>query len=107
MRAGTLRHRVRIQEPTETTPRQWRTVVTVWAKVEPLDMARLQTWLLVTQLEAKASHLVTLRYVGPLHPEARLVLWDERVMEIVQVIDVAERHRETHIAAMQQRVRVA
>lgn len=77
MRAGTLRHRVRIERPIlaqdpntgEVVP-DWELVATVWASVEPLS-AREFIAAQATQSEITAR--VVMRYRNGITPDMRLV----------------------------------
>lgn len=96
MRAGRLRHRVRIQQGTPgrdgfgTEVLTWSDVATVWAEVRSVSggeqtQANMQTF-------ATASHQVTMRYRLGLSPKMR-VLWGSRVLEILNAREPDNRMR--------------
>ena len=88
MRAGQLRHRVTLQEPTTTQDEfgapvvTWADVATVWARVETtsgdesIDMGRAS---------ASLTHTITIRQRPGVLPTWR-VLWNARVLEIASVV---------------------
>ena len=95
MRAGELRTRVVIQEPVRvgsgTGGRvDWKTVAPAWADIRPLrstdraDDGHFQTVRLAR---------VSIRYRPGIKSKMRVVI-GARVLEIVSVIDVDERHRQ-------------
>lgn len=96
MRAGELRHRVTIQEASETVTsagersKTWNDVATVWAAIEPLTGR--ERWQ-AQQVMATATHRVRMRYRGDVDVENRLV-YGSRVLDILQVINPDERGRE-------------
>ena len=105
MRAGRLRHRVAIQDATETrdahggVSRAWSTSATVWASVEPLQGREL--WL-AQQVQAQATVRVRMRYRSGLDSTMRLQLLDgdgnaEKTYNIEAVMDLGERGRELEI----------
>lgn len=95
MRAGDLRTRVEIQQPVRvgsgTGGRvEWQTYAAAWADVKPVrstdrtDDGHFQTVRLAR---------VTIRYREGVKSKMRVVI-GSRVLEIVSVIDVDERHRQ-------------
>lgn len=95
MRAGQLRTRVEIQQPVRigsgTGGRtEWVTFAPAWAAVKPIrstdrtDDGHFQTVRLAR---------VTIRYREGVKSKMRVVI-GSRVLEIVSVIDVDERHRQ-------------
>jgi SPP1 family predicted phage head-tail adaptor len=99
MQAGKLRHRVTIQQATETRNtlgeaiKTWSTVATVYASVEPI---RGREFFAAEQVQSEISHRVRMRYRSGLAPRMRL-LYGSRMLQIEAVIDVEERHRETQL----------
>lgn len=99
MRAARLRHRVTIQQPVTAANAYgerittWSTVATVWGAVEPL---RGREFFDAEQVQAEISHRVVLRYRAGLNSTMRL-LHLGRVLHIVTIIDVDERHRELQL----------
>lgn len=77
MRAGSLRHRVAIQEPVETRDdhggitRTWNTIATVWASVEPLSGTELYE---AQQVQSRVTVRVRMRPYAGLTTKHRL-LW--------------------------------
>ena len=105
MRAGRLRHQVRIQTPTkDTSPGAgditWSDYATVWAAVEPL---RGNEFFTAQQVNAEVTGRVVIRYLSGITPEVR-VLFGTRTFEILSVIDVDERHEELQLM-VKERVR--
>jgi SPP1 family predicted phage head-tail adaptor len=104
MRAGELRHRVIIEEPTEGTPNAygervptWREWDTRWARVEPVsgrEVAYAKTH------AATVSHKITLRYVEGLLPTFR-VRYGVLVFTIDAAIDVEMRRKELNLFCTQ------
>ena len=78
MRAGRLRHRVILQEQTETVSavtgavsRSWTNTATVWGGVEPLSMReRMQGG----QLDAVNTHRVPIRWRPGVHSQMRVLV---------------------------------
>ena len=105
MQAGTLRHRLTIQEPVLNTDADggqhtdWQAVRTVWGRVEPLRMAES---IIAEQVTARASHRITLRYQATLLPSVRLVMEDTgRVFEVVSIRNIEERNRQIEVLALE------
>jgi SPP1 family predicted phage head-tail adaptor len=96
MKAGVLRHKVSIQNPSESTDTQggaeftWTTVATAWAAVEPLS-SREQYW--QSQLQTLGTHKVTLRYTALVTSRSR-ILFGARVFEITNITNTEERNEE-------------
>ena len=84
IRAGNLRHRIQLQEPTETRDahgqavKTWTTKATVWASVEPLRGAEaiIQHQYAATQIEE-----VTIRHRSDVTTDWR-ILHNDRILEI-------------------------
>jgi SPP1 family predicted phage head-tail adaptor len=99
MRAGRLRHRVTIQEYTESqntygeVTKSWVDFATVWAAMEP---ARGREFWESQQINAETTSTVVLRYLAGVKPEMR-VLYDGRVFQILSVINPDERNRELQL----------
>lgn len=97
MRAGTLRHRVRIEEQVGVrtahggTTQDYTGVATVWGEVVPLSGREIEFGKAV---DARVSHRITLRYaaVRSLTPRHRLVARD-RTFNILSVLNTDERDR--------------
>lgn len=97
MRAGTLRHRVEIQSPTNTTEADgtfsssWTTETTRWASVDPVSGDELSR---SNQKVGELTHQVTMRHVDTL-PSSYRLLWGSRVFNIVTSRNLNERDRTT------------
>lgn len=104
MRLGDLRHSLRLERPAEGAPDSygqppegWEPVGEVFAKVEPLSMRELE---LARQQDARATHRLTIRF----HPEVTTrtrFLYGDRVLNVVSVLDVEERHDVVQVLAQE------
>lgn len=96
MRAGRLRHRVRIENPVDTADSQgsatriWNLLRVVWAALEPLT-AREQ--LQAAQVQHGITHNVLLRHVDGITPKSRLI-FGTRTFHIVGISNTDERKKE-------------
>lgn len=100
MRAGTLRHRVTIQQRSTTTDAlgqpttTWSDVATVWADVSPLSGREL---LAAQAARAQINGIVTIRYQrqfsDPVAMAARRILYGSRILNITASRDVDEMHQ--------------
>jgi SPP1 family predicted phage head-tail adaptor len=103
MNPGKLRHRITIQQPSETKDEykrpttDWVDFATVWAAVEPL---RGREYLLAQNTNTELSVRVRIRYLRGVTPGMR-VKYGERFFDIQSVIDVDERHREMHLMCVE------
>lgn len=95
MQAGQLRHRVAIQEPTETIVRgepsvTWNTVATRWASLEAL--AGRELWN-ARQVQPDITHRVEMRHESGLaiNSKWRLLFAGDRVLEILSIRRPLER----------------
>lgn len=99
MKAGTLRHRVVIQEKDPTQDEYgeevptWSDVDTVWAAVEPLAG---REFLETQRVGAEVTTRIRIRYRDGIVPKMRVV-WGDHVYDIKAVIHVEERQREIHL----------
>ncbi len=102
MRSGALRHRVAIQRATETldafgqTSRAWATLATVWASIEPTGGSETVKG---RAIRADQTHEVRMRHTDCTTGD-RLTL-GARVLNIVAVVNVAERDRELRLAVQE------
>lgn len=93
MRAGKLRHKVTIQQPTLATnsigeaTKTWSTYAQAWANVQPLTGRELFA---SQQVNAEQTVRITIRALSGVVPTMR-VLFDGRYYEILSVIDREER----------------
>ncbi len=90
MRAGKLRHRITIQQRSESARDDygaptyaWSTLATRWASIEPL---RGQERFIADQTQSGVTHRVRLRYLSGVKPEMRFD-YDGRTFEIAQVLN--------------------
>lgn len=101
MRAGALRHRVELQQPTETRDshggvrQTWATVQTVYASVEPIGG---KEYFAAQQVQSDTTHRVRLRWNPDFTPTTKWrVRYDGRDFDIEAVIEMFERQREWHL----------
>jgi len=89
MKAGSLKHRVTIQTPTDSqssatgaVSRTWATLATVWTRIEPVGSKEGSSRALASQPEA--THKVTMRYQQDktITTHCR-VIYGTRVLDIV------------------------
>lgn len=97
MRAGRLRHRIVLEQPTTTRSAATGEPVDTWtifasrhAEVRPLNG---RAYFAARQHAADVTHEVELRYLAGVDRTMR-VSYDGRVLEIESVIDLGERRRE-------------
>jgi len=93
MRAGLLRHRITIEQVTETQSgfggivKTWATFAKKWASIMPL---RSKEKFEAQQMFAQASHKVRLRYVSGVVPKMRIT-FGSRTFDIQDVLNLNER----------------
>lgn len=78
----------------------WTTVGTFSASIRPLNGREA---IVAKQVKAEATHMITMRYLGPsitINPLNRIV-YGSRVFGVVQVINVEERDRWYEIVAQE------
>lgn len=97
MKIGQLRHRVTIQQKTETADAYggagsiaWSDYITVWAAVAPLSG---REFLEGRNLENEINYRIRIRYRSGLDPSMR-VSWDSRIFDIEAVLNRFEENRE-------------
>lgn len=94
MRAGSLRHRITLQQPSygEEWDEQtdWVDVVSLWASIEPL---RGREYIALRSVGADETGTLKIRYRAGVHQEMR-VIWDGRTYDIKEIIDPEERHKD-------------
>lgn len=104
MKTGPMRHRVKIQQATETqtasgkVSRAWTDCGTVWAAVEPLTGREAVQ---AQQINPLLSHTVRIRYWDGLTTKYRFV-FSGRTLNIGGIIDPDERHREMRCLCTEQ-----
>jgi len=96
LRAGTLRHQVTIQQPTDAlagtyndVSRTWSSITDgsdIWASIEPIQGREL--WHAM-QAKSAITHRVTIRYIADVTSKMR-VIFGTRTFEIVSVINPME-----------------
>lgn len=96
MLIGELRRRVSLRSVTVTNvngqPSETEALrALVWAKVDPATPASIEQ-LFGAQIQAVASHLITIRYRGDVALTDRIV-WGSRVFHVRGKVDTGERHR--------------
>lgn len=104
MQSGKLRHRITIQQPTNTAGSMgqvtttWSDLATVWASVEPLSGS--ERWR-AQQVQPGVSHKVTLRYLAGVTPAMR-VQHGTRYLNIDSVLNTEERNVELVLNCVEQ-----
>ena len=104
MRAGGLRHRVALQQPSVETDamggesQTFVTYATVWASIEPL---RGTERLAVQQAQSDQTHKIRMRYRKSLTTQHR-ILFDSRAFNINAVANTFERDRELLVDCTEQ-----
>jgi SPP1 family predicted phage head-tail adaptor len=99
MRAGSLRHRVTIQQATVTRDaiggevKTWEAVADRWASVEPLTGREFFS---AQQEGAQLSARIRLRYLAGIVPTMRVV-HGSAVYDVKAVVNVEGRSRELHL----------
>jgi SPP1 family predicted phage head-tail adaptor len=99
MKAGSLRHRVTLQQLTISQGTSgdlveaWGDVATLWAAVEPLSGR--EYWQ-AQQVAAETSIRVRIRYRDGLDTTMR-VIYGTKTLEILSIVDPEERHRELQL----------
>lgn len=107
MHAGTLRHRITLQELVlnAATTRDahggmvetWVDVCTVWASVEPMRAVEIMR---ANQVDARITHRLTIRYQGGITSAMRAV-FGTRVFLFLSVINPDERRIMLEMLAME------
>ena len=99
MDAGTFRHRVEVQEHTETRGASgeivqgWDTVATRWCSIDPMSGRELTY---AQQVHAESRVRIRMRYYAGLTPKHRLK-WGNRFFDILDVRNYDERNEFTEI----------
>jgi len=103
MRAGRLRHRITIQQPTTSTNAQggkiktWVDVATVWAGIEPISASESDQ---NHQLEPEVSVRIVMRYRSGITSDMR-IKFGSRYYKIIGIINPDERNKELQITAIE------
>lgn len=105
MRAGRLRHRVVIQQPTAgaandygETADTWSTFATVWSEIVPQSAREYQQ---AQTLRGDMTHLIKIRWYNGVTIQMRVV-YKSRNLNIVSVINVGERDREMQLICVEE-----
>ncbi len=97
MEAGALRHKVIIQQPTETTNSlgeitpSWTTFATVWAEILPLSGKEYWS---SKQVNSEVTGKIRIRYKSGITPKMR-VKYGTRIFNIEAVMNYLERNIES------------
>jgi SPP1 family predicted phage head-tail adaptor len=103
MKAGALRHRIRIERPVPTRNefgeeiRTWVLVAERWASIDPLSGREL--WA-ARQVQAETSHRIRTRHVDGVTTEMRIA-HDGRHFDIQSALNKGERGIELEILAVE------
>lgn len=103
MRAGTLRHRVTIEQQSVSRGTDgeeivsWVELATVWAAVEPLSG---REFFAANQIQSELSHRIRMRHRGDVTPKMR-VHWDGRLFDVETVIADRTHARELHLMCVE------
>jgi SPP1 family predicted phage head-tail adaptor len=101
MEAGSLRHRITIQQRTDTQDSYgepipaWTTFATVWAAVEP-QSGQEATIAMSQQQEARLRVRVRVRYRTGISTLMRIA-WQGRLFQIEGMAEVKSNRREIHL----------
>ena len=99
MRAGKLRHKITIQDYTESqngygaVTKTWSDYATLWASIEPI---RGREFWESQQINAEVTAKITIRYLADINPKMR-VKYGNRIFEIISVINPEERNVELQL----------
>ena len=99
MRAGDLKHRIKIQQKSVTRGDMggevvtWADVVTVWAAIEPISG---REYFSSQQTQAEVSTRIRIRHYAGITTSMRIA-WGARYFDILSVIELQERGREIHL----------
>jgi SPP1 family predicted phage head-tail adaptor len=104
MKSGDLRYRITILEAVETADAtgakvpSWQVATVVWAGVIPQNGME---YVSANQVVSQVTHLVKTRYIAGLDSTMRIVYDGDRTLEILDVLDNDERHREMMIPCVE------
>lgn len=102
MRAGRLRHLVRIEQLVTGSPQyhpggelnqEWGEYATVWAAIEPLQGRELFS---AQAINSEITARITIRYLSDVVPAMR-VFFENKVYNILSVVDRDMRHIELQL----------
>ena len=103
MRAGRLRHRVTIQQPSSSTNsrggkiKSWSDLATVWASIEPLSGREIEQDF---QLEPETTTRIVMRYKSGLTSNMR-IKYGSRYYKILGITNTNERNYELIVNAVE------
>jgi SPP1 family predicted phage head-tail adaptor len=99
MKIGKLRHRITIEQVTETQDTDgsvvetWAVFATIQASIEPISG---REYFAAQSTQADVTHRIRLRYLSGVTPKMR-VNYSSRIFDILSVINVNERNRELQL----------
>lgn len=100
MKAGELRHRITIQQPTDArgasggVTKGWSVLAVVWANVQPMSGRELRG--LSAEAVSELTHTVCIRHRSDVTTEMRIA-WQSRTFDIESIINVNEADEETQL----------
>ena len=101
MRAGLLRHRLTILNPTDvssswnSTETTWTTYATVWGSIEPISGREYYE---AEQVQSQVRHMIIIRFIHGVTPNMR-ISFEGRTFKIIAAINPIERGRKLEITA--------
>lgn len=104
MDIGSLRHRITIEEATETltsigeVTQTWATFATVWAKVEPLNGR--EYWQ-SAQINSEITGKITIRYLEDITTKMR-IKFGSRIFNIEAILNSEEKNKEMTLLIKEQ-----
>lgn len=103
IRAGQLRRRVTIQQPTRTNTdgrisKTWANVATVWAQFTD---TRGREFMAARQVNSQLTHIIRIRYRSDVKPTWR-VLHGSTILNIVSATDPNQRRVETILECIEE-----
>jgi SPP1 family predicted phage head-tail adaptor len=108
IKAGMLRHRVRVEKNSQSTrnaygemvPESWTTVATVWADVRPVAASETPE---ADRVEGRVTHKILTHHRTDITPEMRVVWIDNgaKVLQITDIRDIGGQHRGMQIHAVE------
>jgi len=99
VRIGKLRHRITIEQVSETQDpdgsviESWSTYATVQASIEPISG---REYVAAQSTQADVTHRIRIRYLSGIVPKMR-VSYNSRIFDILSVINLGERNRELQL----------
>jgi len=96
LRAGRLKKKITIQQPTETKDSagalqtSWSTFAIVWAEVTPQTGREFRT---AQQVNAEITIVFRIRYLKSVTPKMR-ISWDSRIFDIESIVNIMEKNEQ-------------